>query len=251
MGYIKKYDEVVNEHKSSFKVCIKWAHGDDDFFTDKIYYFSTEEMMRKYLDFIFDVRKFIPNRGYKNLGYFEDGYHEGKGEWVRKIAEKHNPEFIDYMEIDGSGPSDHYANIEDIYVKIGNKRKFIVWSEALNTNIISLPEKGSIIDTNSGQICGHGKYTFGGKTSDYLYHWDLKKIYDEKKEGKYTPMKLEILDIKIANYSNYIKDYDAFKYEVLCKIPEGLVTTEIDGYDPDFEKKYNKEKWDGMSLYLV
>lgn len=251
MGYIKKYDEVVNEHKSAFQVCVKWMHGDADFYTDRVYYFSTEEMMRKYLDFIFDVRKFKPHEGYKNVGYFEDGYHQGVATWVKEIADKHNPpNFIDYMEIDGSGMSEHYASVEKIYVKIGGKKKYIVWSKALETNIISLPEKGSIIDTNSGQICGHGKETFGGKTSDYLYHWDLKKIYDEK-VGEYTPMKLEIIDIKIANYNGHDNDYQAFKYEVLCKIPEGIVTTEIDGYDPDFEKKYNKEKWDGLGLYLV
>ena len=237
------------KNEKPFKVKIEWEHGDADLKAKTSYGFATESEMVAFLQFIYEVRRFVPNKGYGKTGYFSDSHYEREAAWVEEVANKHNPDFLNYMEMDRYyDRGDYYAVVDNIYVKIDGVKHHILWGTAAETNLFELPKKGDMIDTTTGNISNCGA-VFGDKNG-YLDYHQLKEIYNQVGE-EYAPMNVKVLDVKLDYDKKRYTDFTSFHYIFSCEIPAGKVTTRRYGFDPTYEEKFGKEAYDGMKMYRV
>ena len=116
MKYLKKF----NESKSRFVVKIEVEHGDAKYTKIESYSFDKEDDMIDFLNYTYDLRQFIPNQGYENLGYFAKGHERRIESWVNKIDSKYNNRFVDYIPQDEVYGKHRYylSSIEYVWVEI-------------------------------------------------------------------------------------------------------------------------------------
>lgn len=209
------------------KVYIKWEHGDSDFSTRTSFKMS-KETLHKFLDYIFEMKGWD-----SNCGYFLDGHTEKSDKHIDAINKKYNNEFDEYLE-----PDHRYnyprASIESIWLKDGDKKRFIVWERCLKENLITLPEIGSMIDCSTGHIDGYGQQTFGGENSDYTAYQTLNKLPLDKGSDGYKTLNAKVIDIGVCygNYKEYKSDFTIFHYVILCEYEGYKFTRSMRGYDP-------------------
>ena len=122
------------------EVNINWEHGDADFKTNSSFNMPIDKLHR-FLDYIFDMKGWVSNSGYNNLGFFEDGHYQKESKHVNEINNQYNNEFDDYLVADKrfSYPR---ASIDAIWLNDGNKTLHIVWNKCLEENLIKLPKIG-------------------------------------------------------------------------------------------------------------
>lgn len=277
MIYLKTFNEAKSK-SYYYKVVIVWEHGDADKKTIETYPFEKEEEMQNFLQFIFDIRKFIPNSGWENAGHFLDGHYERERKWIDKIDQKYGNKFGSMIPNDIHYKSTDYTpRVNSIHVEIDGVVHNIIWEKALKlTNKIDLPKIGTEITVSIGHISGHGPTIFGGTTNDYFYYEDFEHKNIEMSEGQYIDIKATIVDTKIYNYKPYesflsyelinnkevvkgryytYSDYEFFQYVQLLKFdPSGFnkfITTEMVGYDPKYSDKFHYPEYGTNDFYLV
>ena len=269
MRHIDKYKNFSN-----YRVFINWEHGSADLKTQEFYNFKTEDEMIEFLNFIYDIRKFVPNTAYENQGYFEDGHYQRERKWVEKVDQKYENKFSNMIPDDRYyRSSDYRPKIEDIHVEIGGNIYNIVWKSAIKTNIISLPKIGDEIEVSIGRINGSslGLESFGGKSDDYFDYIDFEHKEMNVDEGEYDTIKCNVIDCVIdESYRKYERkeynhdkefvtkryntycDYVSFCYNILCTFGPTTfnkkIVTQMHGYDTKFELKYHRNLGD---LYFI
>jgi hypothetical protein len=73
----------------------------------------------KFLQFIYEVRRFIPNSGYGNGGHFSDGHYERERKWIDKIDSKYGNKFSQLIPNDKRyGRDDYSPAVNSIWVEI-------------------------------------------------------------------------------------------------------------------------------------
>jgi len=284
MKHIKNIDNFISEKFNPrlsknkkfypYLIHVKYEHGDADLYTNETFKFSNEEDFKNVLKFFHECMNFVPNTGYENLGYFQpipDQANNGESteEKVREklcdIGEKYNlsdGDVYDYIKSDA-----HYhggfASIEGIKITINGQNKVLVFKDNLETNKIVLPKIGDIIKTNANEVNGYGKDLFGGEYTDYMPNSGPKDYLIPNFEAK-------VLDCSINfhhDYENeYYTSYTSFHYVLLLESTKNVLkdnishyhgkkplklTTEISGYDPEFESKFNKKKYDDLNYYEI
>lgn len=277
MIYLKTFNES-KEKSYYYKVVIVWEHGDADKKTIEDYPFEEEEEMQKFLQFIFDFRKFIPNSGWENAGHFSDGHYERKRKWAEKIDKEYGNKFAHMIPNDIYYRSTDYTpSVESIHVEIGGVVHSIIWEQALKlTNKIDLPKIGTEITVSIGDINGYGPILFGGTVDDYFYYADFEHKNIEMPKGQYIDIKATIVDTKIHHYKpheSYLSydiindrevvsgkystyhDYQYFQYIQLLKFDlkgfNKFITTKMVGYDPKYGGKFHYPEYGTNDFYLV
>lgn len=239
--------------KDPYSITVEYEHGDADFKTKEKFSFKTEEEMRKVLKVLIKVRNFIPKKGYGNLGYYEPVTENDGG---LKLSDILDEETIDLYSGWYIQPDKHYnqgyASIEGISVKINGEKYILLDSEAAETDIIDLPKPGDEISINVNHISGYGPSVFG-EDKEYLPN-SGEKDYLKK------TFKAKVIDCKIAE-DDYMKDgIEYFPYVILWKTDEKVLkngkdiflgTDQICGWDKDFGKKYNKDEFDDLRIYVL
>lgn len=277
MIYLKTFNEAKSK-SYYYKVVIEWEHGDADKKTIETYPFEKEEEMQKFLQFIFEVRKFIPNSGWKKAGYFSDGHYERERKWIDKIDQKYDNKFSHMIPNDiWYRSTDYTPHVDSIHVEIDGVVHNIIWEKALKlTNKINLPKIGTEIAVSIGHISRYGPTLFGGTVDDYFYYEDFEHKNIEMPEGQYIDIKATVVDTKICTYNPYKRylsyryendreiaegeystyhDYQYFQYVQLLKFdPKGFnkfITTEMVGYDPKYGDKFHYPEYGTNDFYLV
>jgi len=234
----KEHNTFIYLKPNIMKVYIKWEHGDSDFTTNSSFNIS-KETLHRFLDYIFEMKGWISNCGYNNLGHFADGHNEKSDEHVDAINKKYNNEFDEYLEPDRrySYPR---ASIESIWLKDGNLIRHIVWEKTLKENLITLPEIGTMIDCSTGHIDGYGQQTFGKKYDKYTAYQTLNELPLDEGEDGYNKLTAKIIDIGICygrDFKEYKSDFTKFHYIVLCEYEGYIFSTSMYGHDPKMTPK--------------
>lgn len=250
---IKTYESFRRGKETPIKpysIIVEYGHGDADFETKETYSFSTEEEMRDVLKFLIKVRNFIPNSGWGNLGYYEPltGNDGNDG------PEKFN-DFRKYQEYISTDKYYHggYASINGIQLRINNKPYLLLDSAAANTNLISLPNIGDILTLSPDKnIDGYGKTAYG-KENKYLPNSGKKDYIVESFPAK-------VIDCVIGE-DDWMEDGMGYlQYILLLETDQKvlksgeeiyLATTSIWGWDKDFGKKYGKDEFDDLEMYVL
>lgn len=244
------------------KVYITWEHGDADFETEKSYSFKTIDEMKAFLNFIYDLRGFSKLIGYEGNGAFQDGHEQSIAEWREKIDKKHGGKFGEYVEMDKRyGNNDYSARVEHIWTEINGVKHYIVWTKAIKqATKIKLPAKGSIMNLTTGSINFIGPEIFGGKDKDYLYHSKFDDLGKPKGDGSkasnYPKLKAKVLDCQPQFYlkrgkPEYNFDWTSFHYALLLENERGKFTSEMNGYDADYEKKFGRPLYEKIKVIEV
>lgn len=277
MIYLKSF----NESKFRYNVIIEWEHGDADKRTVESYPFKEDGDMQYFLQFIFDLRNFTPDSGWKNVGHFSHRHNERERKWVNEIDKKYNNKFGSMIPNDIWYKSNDYTpSINSIHTTIDGDPHYIIWEKALKTNIIDIPKIGTEITVSTGHISGHGPSMFGrpGGTNsdDYFDYEDFSHKDMHLPKGEYSDIKAIISDTKIYQYNPYKKykeykyengqeicigeyytyhDFTSFQYIQLLKFhPSGLdryITTSMVGYDPKYGDKFHYPEYGHRDFYLV
>lgn len=274
MIHLKKFEGInprIGAKKSHpFQILARYEHGDADLTTYEKFNFKDKESFDNALKFFYECMNFEPKTAYGKLGYFNplpDMVNAGAKEnvIVKKLEEISNKYGLDYNEyiLSDSHYNQGFAGLDGVKAKIDGNDKVVVFMDALETNRIILPNVGDIIKVDPNHINGYGKDLFGGKSIDYMpnsgpkdflvKNFDAKVIdcsihfhhdYDNKYYISYTHLHYVFL---LESIDNVLKDniphYGGNK-------PLKL-TTEMNGWDPEFESKFDKEKYDGMNYYEV
>lgn len=279
MKYLKKF----NETKEHYVVVIEWEHGDANSKNLDRIPFNTTDEMDEFLNFIYDVRKWVPNNGWGNAGYFEDGHYQRERKWIDSIDKKYGNKFSNLIPVDKRfGSGDYSPAVNSIWVEIDGVVNNIVWNKALKQNIINLPKIGDTIKTKTGYISYYGP-TLWGEKNDYYDYNDVKHWDDDMPKGEYTEIECVVTDCKIhiyepyrqydvrmnrdndgneveEIYNEYLTHYDFpfFEYVLLCRFSEdGYITiSDYDdkkaiGFDPNYSIKYHYPKYGTNDYYLV
>lgn len=275
MNYLKKFK--LFESSSRYVVAIEWEHGDADSKEVIRYPFSDEDTMTEFLNFIYDIRRYIPNSGYANAGYFSDGHYERERKWINDKDKKYGGKFSSLIPIDKRfGSNDYSPAVESIWVEIDKLPLYIIWSKALKTKIIDLPKIGDTIETNTGQIGFYGPSLWGRNYKNFYGYDDFKFMDIDLPSGKYESFDCKVVDCKIDFLSTYERydviwdksknkeiitnkyttyyDQEHFQYILLCQFADKFITISEDkyvGYDPNFEKKYHYPKYGTGDYFLV
>lgn len=251
-----------------YKLLVRYEHGDADLTTHEQYSFLDKEKFDNVVHFFYDCMNFVPKSAYGNLGHFDPWPDKVNAGWKEKeivpklegFAEKWNVK--DYqMYILGDQHYDQgFAALDGIKCEVNGIPMVFVFKEALETNKISLPNIGDIIDVNCNHIPGLGEIMFGGHWTDYLPNSGAK---DYKK----NTFKAKVLDCGIHFYhdeeNKHYTEYTHFDYVLLLEALEDVLKDghkqsgvrklafSMKGWDPDFETKFNKEKYDGLNYYEI
>ena len=251
-----------------YLIHMKYEHGDADLTTKETYSFHTEEEFLKVVKFFYESMNFVPNTAYGKLGTFEpipnranNGHKRGDKVWddLVEIGKKyglHEDEIYEYISGDAHYHNG-YACLDGIKGSIDGNEIVFVFKQALETNLVTLPNIGDIIKINVNQIPGLGDQIFGGKHSDYLPNNGIRDFYEKTFDAK-------VLDCGINfhhDYDNkYYYSYEHFSYILLVEATEDVLNDgskirkgvmQIDGYDPEFERKFNKNKYDDLNYYEI
>jgi len=248
-GSFRKGKQKQDDDKP-YKIKVTYEHG-SDFNTVKIFSFETEEQMREILKLLIKVRNFIPNAGWENLGYYEP---ITKDEKLSEIIDEDTIDKITgwYIQRD-KYYKDRYAVIEGISVKINDENYVLFDSVAAETDIIDLPKPGDMITVDAEEdISGYGPSIFD-KDKEYLPNSGIKDYIKPSFEVK-------IVDCKISEF-DYMKDgIEYFQYIILFETEEKVLesgediyygTINFSGWDKNFGKKYNKDKFDDLRIYVL
>lgn len=248
-----------------YQLHVKYEHGDADFDTFETYNFSTEDQFNNVAHFFYDIMNFKPNCAYGNLGYFyplPDTVNAGANQRVvdKKLEEYANKWGVNYQEyiIGDNHYGRGYATIDGIKATINDEPKVFVFKKALETNKISLPNIGDIVDVDANHIPGYGPVLFGGTYRDYLPNSGYKDYSIPK-------FKAKVLDCAIDFYhdedNKHYTEYTHFNYILLLEAIEDVLkpshnqvrklSYQMPGWDPEFETKFNKDKYDGLNYYEV
>ena len=279
MKYIKAF-EAINpritrngKKPSPFKILVKYEHGDADLTTKESFNFSNEEDFKKVLKFFYECMNFVPNTAYGKLGHFQpipDEANSGGDEedvWNRliDIGEKYdiNEDALHEYIISDNKYDQGFASLDGIKVKVNNEDLVIVFMDALETNKIDLPNIGDIIKINANHISGYGKDLFGGKSIDYLPNSGSKDYISKSFDAKVLDCSINFMH----KYDNeYYTSYESFHYVLLLEATQDVLKNDVrhyngtqprkisyqmQGWDPEFETKFNKDKYDGMNYYEV
>lgn len=268
MKHLESFNSRIKKGKTPpYVIEVKYEHGDADLDTKDSFACKDEAEFRRKLEFLFECMNFVPNTAYGNLGYFypipadaNNGRSNEEKVWKKccDIGEKYGlneDEVSEFIKSDN-----HYRNgfadIEGVRIVINGQNKVIVYKKALETNKVSLPNIGDIIEVDCNEINGYGKEIWGGSHYDYLPNSGPGKDFNCRK------FKAKVIDCSIGfdnDYKNeYFNSYEYFKYVILSEALEPVsnsgkdvrkVTTEMDGWDKDFESKFNKDKYDGLNYY--
>jgi hypothetical protein len=269
---IDKFDTFNSRIKRSvnkpYKILVKYEHGDASFNTKETFEFKDEKSFNNILNFFYEIMNFKPNTAYQNMGYFYPitrGYLQGhctgeeEEDKLLSVGAKYGLNEEDtlytYLKRDDSYRRG-YADILGIKTKVNGQNKVIVFKKALETNKVELPKIGDEININIGRIPGLGKKVFGGKWDDYMPNSGEKDYLVKDFVGK-------VIDCSIDfnhDYDNeYYTEYTSFNYVLLVEVDDptkilkvpntNKLTYSIHGYDPNFEQKFNKEKYDGLNFY--
>jgi len=247
-------------------VHIEWEHGDADANTDEKYSFKSTDDMDAFLRFIYDLRSPILTNGSwgKDYWHFQDGHYQTLDSWVNEIDAKHGGKF-GYLLPRDIYASNHIPTVNHIHVRIRNKKHYIVWLDLLHKseNIISLSDIGTESELSTGNICGYEEL-FGIKNPVRDHHLDdiVGKPTGKFPNTVYPKIKVKLFDCKIdfGSVSKYNFDYNSFQYKLLYLITDerlmGKLHSEhclsgMNGFDPDFEKKFSHGKYDGLSYYEI
>lgn len=248
-----------------FQLHVKYQHGDADFDTFETYNFSTEDKFSDVVHFFYDIMNFKPNCAYGNLGYFypiPDSVNAGAKQKdvdkkLEEYADKWGINYQEYLLYDNHYDQG-YACIEGIKATINGEPKVFVFKQALETNRISLPNIGDVINVDANRIPGYGPALFGGTHRDYLPNGGYKDYSIPK-------FKAKVVDCAINFHhdedNKYYTEYTHFDYILLLEAEEDVLNSshkqvrklvyQMPGWDPDFEVKFNKDKYDGMNYYDV
>ena len=260
---------VKNKVKSPYKIHVKYEHGDADLTTTETFKFKNEIDFVNATKFFYECFNFVPNTAYANMGYFYpipaeslNGVSTEDEAWQKcvEIGKKYNiseDEVSQYIESDK-----HYhhgfADLEGIKSTINGEEKVFVFKKALETNKTELPKIGDIVTVEVNKIPGLGDKIFGGKWKDYLPN-------SGKKDYLVSTFKAKVVDCSI-NFSHDIKNkyfhsYTHFDYIILVETLDNVLKNNPDnirkgvfsmkGYDPEFEIKFNKDKYDGMNYFEI
>lgn len=268
MKYLKRFEK---QEFTPYNVKIIWEHGDADLKTMSTIPFKDEDMVREFLNFIWDIRKFIPNSAWENLGHFEDGHYQRQSKWIKQIDKKYGNKFSDYIPGDKYYKSnDYHPGVQGIFVEENGNPLNIIWQKAIKTNIINLPSIGDTITLNTGEINGVGAGTqyFGGKDDDWIEYQDFYEVLEEYiYDDDYHEIDAVVCDCKIElhNHKTELKlndnnkrtevqlysDVVAMSYYIMCRIDEKYLCTEMHGYDPNYSKKYHRANFGTNDYFLV
>jgi hypothetical protein len=264
-----------NEFKP-YKVVIIWEHGGQNPLDEKEISFKTEDEMDEFLNFIYELRNFIPNIGYENLGHFSDSHYEMLDKWIKEVDFKYGSKFSSFIPVDkyyGTGHDgnslNYRAKIAAIHVEINGDIHNIVWGKAIKQNSINLPNLYDKVAISTGHINGHtlGVEIFGGKSSDYYDYMDFEHKDLDLPEGEYSSINLTLTDISIQMWKPYVyiasgtdnglvkyHDYTSFDYVLLLRFGKNTghyVVSTKRGYDPEYGSKFHKPNFGNMDYYLV
>lgn len=287
MKHLKNYNEAVNPRISRsrktypFQIHVEYEHGDADLTTKETFNFTTEDEFVNTAKFFYECMNFVPKTAYGKLGYFypipaesSNGKSTSKQVWkkVTDIGKKygiHEDTVYEYIRSDAHY-HDGYADIEGIKATVNGEEKVFVFKKALETNKISLPNIGDVIKVHPDHIPGLGKEIFGGKHSDYMPNSGIKDYLFKEFDAN-------VLDCGIQFYhdyeNKYYTSYTHFSYILLLESPINVLKDtnpqvgqnnhlkgkdkprklvyQIYGWDPDFETKFGKEKYDGLNYYEI
>lgn len=253
---IKKKEEA-----RPYQLHVKYEHGDADFRSYETFSYSDEEKFDKVVNFFYDIMNFKPKSGYGNLGHFDPlpnmvnaGGDEKKiTSMLEEIGKKWGVNYQEYV-LGDNHYDQGYACIEGIKATINGQPYVFVFKKALETNKISLPNIGDMIDVNPNKIPGYGHSIFGGKHTDYLPN--------SAKGFKLNKFKARVVDCAIHfnhdEENKYYTEYTGFQYILLLETDENVhasgvkkLVYEMNGWDPEFEVKFNKEDYDGLNFYEI
>jgi hypothetical protein len=251
-----------------YQLHVEYEHGDADFTTHETYSFSDKEAFDKVVNFFYDIMNFVPKSAYGNLGHFDplpDKINAGYDEKtimseIEKISKKWGVNYEEYL-LGDNHYDQGYAGIEGIKATINGVPKVFVFQKALETNKISLPNIGDTIDVNVNNIPGYGPSVFGGTWKDYLPNSGVKDYQVNK-------FKAKVIDCAINFYhdedNEHYTEYTHIPYMLLLETEQDVLkpnhplsgkvnklVMEMNGWDPEFETKFNKDEYDGMNYYLV
>ena len=258
----------INKKITPFKIQVKYEHGDADLTTKECFTFSCEKDFLNAASFFYECMNFAPKTAYGNLGCFQpipsrtnNGHRRGNQVWndLKEIANTYDiceDDIYEYIPVDAHY-NNGYAVLDGIKGSIDDNDIVFVFKQALETNKIVLPNIGDIINVNVNNITGLGSYVFGGEHSDYLPNSGVKDFYEKTFDAK-------VLDCAINfnhDYDNrYYHSYTHFSYLILFETTEDVLNDgrktrkgviQIDGYDPYFETKFDKLKYDDMNFYEI
>jgi hypothetical protein len=242
--YLSSYRLFEAKEHYHWYVVIEWEHGGADGYDVKRYPFKSEDEMDDFLNFIYDMRKFIPNSGYGNSGHFSDGHHERLREWINEVDKKYGNRFSQLVPSDRKYRvgGDYAPKIEHIWVEQDGVPLHIVWQKALKSKIINIPKIGETIKTNIGHISYYGPTLWGEKSKlDYMGYKDFE-YWDEDHQ------------CKNCNGKGWVKDYDKPNsigdyHEERCPVCKGEHKyTDIEPIVTDCKINphltYKRETWD-------
>lgn len=272
MKYLIAFNESRKEFKP-YKVIILFEYNYPYKKIPKYYEFSEEDKMIEFLNFIYDLREFIPDSGFGNVGYFEDHIDINH---LNTINKKFNNKFDNFIPIE----ENVLPNITSMHVEIDELPLNIIWGKALNkTKKINLPKIGDKFYLNTGEINGKtlGMEVFGGEEHHYYDYSDLDYMDDDFEKDEYGDSKEYsklfgyVSDCKVGNNNTYThddwkvvgdkevkvssfkgyNDYTSLSYVLLLRFVDGFIVTEEHGYDPNFESKYHRPKFGTNDFYFV
>lgn len=138
------------------KIVVKVESGDGDAPETVTIHEKTEEGLLADLRLLFDIRNFIPNDGFKGLGYYEPVTDREK---IAEIAKKHHPDYkypadivADLIGFDAFNDSQMRC-IQDIKVFVGGKEVFVKDPAARRYNPVVLPSIGETLPIISADYC--------------------------------------------------------------------------------------------------
>lgn len=248
--------------KMKSTVHIEWEHGDADTNITEKYKFNSKEELDTFLCFMYELQK--PYQTTNKFWAFQDGHYERENSYVDELQKKYNYKFEGYV------PSDiHYTqyrpSVNSIHIRINNKKHYIVWVDLLEKpeHKISLPTIGTETTLDTGHICGYGKALGQKIIRENVIHQTLNESPEgEYPNTRYVNFKATLVDCEIDyhsvseynfsyNYFHYILLYKITDERLIGKIDNGYVVSKTVGFDPNFESKFNKNKYDGLSEYEI
>lgn len=257
-----------NKEKSPYEILVKYEHGDADLTTKEKFKYKNESDFVNAAQFFYECFNFVPNVAYEKLGYFYpipadslNGRSTEDKVWkdVVEIGKKygiHEDEVYEYIQHD-----QHYhqgfADLDGIKAKVNGENRVFVFKKALETNKIVLPNIGDVLNIDVNHIPGLGKKLYD-KKDDYLPNSGAKDFLSKT-------FKAKVLDCVINFYhdydNKYYTSYTHFDYVLLLETFENVLKSNpkninklvysMKGYDPDFETKFNKDKYDGLNYYEI
>lgn len=206
MKKVQKFEFVPNpeelKDEPKYKIVMKWSHGDADLDTETSFEPEDLEEVEDAVSKLFEYRRFVPNVGWENLGYYECNRYDIP-EWADKE---------DLLEYDRTSDGNCYAKLTEVTLYIDGVRQVILDLEARKlAPRISLPEIGSIINSNYGKLPA-------SVSKSYKCGRDKIPPFIDEKNRVYTPFVGEVVEILLVNRYNsydsyqiilYVKEYNA------------------------------------------